>query len=173
VKAAGRGWPSFGSIGRTSRGRWLFACVAVATFGAVAAALVSQYAYGMQPCPWCVLERLLFVAIGVFALLGLVWRGALGTRVAAAFASVLALAGFAAAMWQHFVAAKSTSCNLTLADRIMTATQLDQLVPSVFESRVSCADAAVTLAGIPYDFLAGALFALVAIAMVRTLRLGA
>jgi disulfide bond formation protein DsbB len=173
VNATRRGGPSFGPIGRTAPTRWLFAFVAVASFGALAAALVSQYAYGMDPCPWCVLERLIFVAMGVFALLGLVWRRPAGGRVAATFASLLALAGFAAAMWQHLVAAKSASCNLTLADRIMTATQLDKLVPSVFEARASCADAAVNLAGIPYDFLAAAFFALCAIAMVRALRLAA
>ena len=32
------------------------------------------------------------------------------------------------------------------ADRIMSATQLDQLLPAVFEARASCADAAVNLA---------------------------
>ena len=46
------------------------------SFGAVGAALVSQHVFDMQPCPWCVLQRLIFVAIGAFAVLGLVWRGA-------------------------------------------------------------------------------------------------
>ena len=32
---------------------------------------------------------------------------------------VSAFAGIAAALYQHFVAAKSTSCNLTLADKIV------------------------------------------------------
>ena len=170
--AAAADRPSFGLKRRAAPTiRWLFAFVAVTPFGAIAAALVSQYAYGMQPCPWCVLERLIFVAIGVFALLGLVWRGTAGSRVAATCASVLALAGFTAAMWQHFVAARSESCAQTLADRIMTSSQLDQLVPSVFEARVSCADAAVNILGIPYPFLAAMLFALCAIAMVRALRL--
>ena len=151
----------------------LFAAIAVVAFAAVAAALVSQYASGMDPCPWCVLERLIFVVIGLFAVLGLIWRHAAGGRVAGTFALLLAVAGFAAAMWQHFVAAKSASCNLTLADRIMTATQLDRLLPSVFEARASCADAAVTLFGVPYDFLAAAAFALCAIAAIRALRLAA
>jgi disulfide bond formation protein DsbB len=151
----------------------LFVVVAVLAFGAVAAALVSQFAYGMDPCPWCVLERLIFVVMGLFALLGLVWRHAAGSRVAGTFALLLAVAGFAAAMWQHFVAAKSASCNLTLADRIMTATQLDRLLPSVFEARASCADAAVTLFGVPYDFLAAAVFAVCAVLAIRALRLAA
>ena len=172
MSAARRGSLSFRTAGGPAPA-WLFVFVAVLALGAVAAALVSQHYYGMDPCPWCVLERLIFVAIGVFALLGLAWRRAAGSRVAGTFVLLLALAGFAATMWQHFVAAKSASCNLTLADRIMTATQLDRLLPDVFEARASCADAAVTLAGIPYDFLAAAVFAVCAIAMLRALRVAA
>jgi disulfide bond formation protein DsbB len=103
----------------------------------------------MEPCPWCVLQRLIFVAIGAFAVLGLVWRGAAGGRVAGTFALLLAVAGIAAALWQHFVAAKSASCNLTLADRIVGATRLDRLLPDVFEARASCADAAVRCSAFP------------------------
>jgi len=54
----------------------LFAFVAVVCVAALAIALTSQHVYDMQPCPWCVLQRLIFCAIFVFALLGLVWRGA-------------------------------------------------------------------------------------------------
>jgi protein dithiol:quinone oxidoreductase len=150
-----------------------FAFVAVVAFGSVAAALVSQHVYDMQPCPWCVLQRLIFLAVGVFALLGLVWRGPAGSRVAATFALLLCAAGIAAAIWQHFVAAKSASCNLTLADRIVSATQLDRLLPDVFEARASCADAAVNLLGVPYAIWAALAFAVCAIALVRALRAGA
>ncbi|MEO5844676.1 MAG: disulfide bond formation protein B [Caldimonas sp.] len=150
-----------------------FAFVAALSFGVVIAALVSQHAYEMQPCPWCVLQRLIFVAIGVFALLGLVWRGAAGSRVAATFALLLAAAGIAAALWQHFVAAKSASCNLTVADRIMSATTLDRLLPDVFETRASCADAAVSLLGVPYAMWAALAFLVCAIALARILRASA
>ena len=150
-----------------------FAFVAVVAFGAVAAALVSQHAFGMDPCPWCVLQRLVFLALGAFALLGLVWRGDAGGRVAAAFGLLLAAEGLAAALWQHFVAARSASCKLTLADRIVGATQLDRLLPDVFEARASCADAAVDLLGVPYAFWAAGAFVVCAIALLRILRASA
>ena len=150
-----------------------FALVAIASFGAVIAALVSQHAFGMQPCPWCVLQRLIFAAIGAFALLGLVWRGAAGSRVAATFALLLAIAGVATAFWHHFVAAKSASCNLTLADRIVGATQLDRLLPDVFEARATCADAAVDLLGIPYAMWAAFVFVVCTVALLRILRASA
>jgi disulfide bond formation protein DsbB len=151
----------------------LFAFVAVVSLGALVAALVSQHLYDMQPCPWCVLQRLVFCTIAVFALLGLVWRGAAGGRVAGTFALLLAFAGIAAALWQQLVAAKSESCNLTLADRIVGATTLDRLLPDVFEARASCADAAVSLLGVPYAYWAAACFALCAIVLLRILRLSA
>jgi len=151
----------------------LFAFVAVVSLGALVAALVSQHVYDMQPCPWCVLQRLVFCTIAVFALLGLVWRGAAGGRVAGTFALLLAFAGIAAALWQQLVAAKSESCNLTLADRIVGATTLDRLLPDVFEARASCADAAVSLLGVPYAYWAAACFALCAIVLLRILRLSA
>ena len=149
----------------------LFGLVALAAFGGVAAALVSQHVYAMEPCPWCVLQRLVFVAIGAVALLGLLWPAPVVRRVAAAIALLLALSGLASALWQHFVAAASASCNLTLADRIVSGTGLDSLLPDVFATRASCADAAVDLLGIPYAFWAAALFVLCAIAMLRALGL--
>ncbi len=150
-----------------------FALVAVLSFGAIVLALVSQHAYDMQPCAWCVLQRLIFIAIGVFAVLGLVWRGTVGSRVAGTFALLLAAAGIAAALWHNFVAAKSASCNLTLADRVVSATRLDTLLPDVFETRASCADAAVNLLGVPYPMWSALAFALCAIALVRILRASA
>ena len=139
------------------------------SLAAVAAALVSQHQYDMQPCPWCVLQRLVFVAMAGVALLGLPRIRAL-RWLSAGLLLLLAGSGMAAALWQHFVAASSSSCNLTLADRIMGATGLDGRFPEVFAAYASCADAAVNLAGLPYEFYSLALFAAIAVAAVLVLR---
>ena len=139
------------------------AAIFLVSGGAVAAALVSQHLYGMDPCPWCVLQRAIFVAIAIAALLGLVWSRPAGRRTGGVLALLLALCGAAAALWQHFVAAASPSCNLTLADRIMNALRLPTLLPEVFEPRASCADAAVSLFGVSYDFWSLATFGLVVV----------
>jgi disulfide bond formation protein DsbB len=149
----------------------LFAVVGLASLGAVGAALVSQHVFGMQPCPWCVLQRVIFLAIAIACIAGLVWRSAAGRTVAASFAIVLAVSGVAAALWQHFQAAASASCNLTIADKIVSGwLGLDSLWPDVFSPRASCADAAVNLLGVPYEFWSLALFVLLALALVRALR---
>ena len=138
---------------------------------AVAAALVSQHVFDMQPCPWCVLQRVIFLAIALICGLGLVWRSATGRVVSVALALLLTSAGIAAALWQHFQAAASASCNLTLADKIVSGwLQLDSLLPDVFAARASCADAAVSLLGVPYDFWSLALFGLIELALIGVLR---
>jgi protein dithiol:quinone oxidoreductase len=142
----------------------LLGALALTCLAAVGAALVSQHFFDMQPCPWCVLQRLLFVLVAGVCVLGLLWRGRLGTQVVSALLLVLAAAGAGAALWQHFVAASTDSCKLTLAERIMAASGLDGLFPEVFQARASCADAAVKLLGLPYEYYSLVLFALVAAA---------
>lgn len=148
----------------------LLLTAAVVSLGAVGAALVSQHVFNLQPCPWCVLQRVVFVAIAIAALLGLLLRAPLARRVAAGAMLLLAAGGMAAALWQHFVAASSTSCNLTLADRIVGGLRLDSLWPEVFAAYASCADAAVKLVGVPYEFFSLALFAALAAVAVAVWR---
>lgn len=148
----------------------LLAGSALAAVAAVGAALVSQHLFGMEPCPYCVLQRVIFLAVAIGCVLGLLWPSALGRRSAAALALLLTLAGVATALWQHFVAAATASCNLTLADKIVGALHLDSLAPEIFSARASCADAAVDLLGVPYEFWSLALFAAIAVTMLRVLR---
>lgn len=125
----------------------------------------------MQPCPWCVLQRVIFLAIAGACVIGLVWRSAGGRTVSGSTGLLLAGCGIAAALWQHFQAAASASCNLTLADKIVSGwLGLDNLWPDVFSPRASCAEAAVNLLGVPYDFWSLAVFVVVALALLRVLR---
>lgn len=145
--------------------RW-FAAIALASLASVVAALVSQHVYGMEPCPWCVLQRLIFVVIAIVAAVGIFWRSPAGRWTIGLGTMALADAGIAAALWQHFVAAKSESCNLTLADRIVSGLKLDTLLPDVFSPRANCADAAVDLLGVPYEFWSLALYLMISLAAI-------
>ena len=151
----------------------LLAAVALACLGAVTAALVSQHAFDMQPCPWCVLQRLIYLVIALACGIGLMWRSTVGRRLSAALGLLFALCGGAAALWQHFQASASASCKLTWAERIVSGwLRLDSLLPDMFSPRASCADAAVNLLGVPYDFWSLALFAVIALALLGVLRRG-
>jgi disulfide bond formation protein DsbB len=144
--------------------------VMMLSLGAVALALWTQHALGMEPCPWCVLQRLIFVAIAAAALLGLAWRGTAGTLFSAALVLGLSASGVAAALWQHFVAAASDSCKLTLAEKIIAGLGLDGSLPEIFQPRASCAEAAVKLLGLPYEFWSLALFIVLGLVALRLLR---
>ena len=148
----------------------LLAAALVFSLAAIGAALVSQHGFDMQPCPWCVLQRVIFAAIALATLPGLLLRRRWSRTVSGAGVLVLAACGVAAALWQHVVAASSLSCNLTLADRIVGGLGLDSLAPQVFAAYASCADAAVKLAGISYEFYSLALYVLLAALAVQVLR---
>ena len=147
--------------------------IMVGALAAIAVALVSQYGFNMQPCPWCVLQRLLFLVIAVVGAIGLPLRMIRYRVVVGALVLVLALLGVACAAWQHFVAAKSNSCDLTLAYKIVGMDlHLDRLLPSVFEPRATCAEAAVNLLGVPYDFWSLGLFAVIGLLAIQYMRKG-
>jgi disulfide bond formation protein DsbB len=151
------------------RARLLLLGMLVAAWGSVGFALYTQHVWGMLPCPWCVLQRLVFVLVGAVSLLGLLLPGASARRVAGGLVLPLCLAGMGTALWQHFVAAASASCNLSMADRLMGFTGLDSRWPDVFAAYASCADAKVDLAGVPYEFWSLALFSALALAAWRVL----
>jgi disulfide bond formation protein DsbB len=148
--------------------RWLLA-MAVVCFAAVGAALVSQYALDMQPCPWCILQRLIFVVVGMLCVVAALLSAPVARKVITGAALVLAGSGAAAAVWQHVVAAKSASCKLTLADKVLTALQVESIAPWLFEVKATCADAAVSLLGLPYEYWSLVLFVLLALGAARVL----
>ena len=160
-----------GFLGTPTR---IFGLAALLSVAGVGAALVTQHVYGMEPCPWCVLQRLIFVLIALVALVGMAWSSKPGVFVSAVGIDLLATCGMAAAVWQHFVAAASQSCNLTLADKIINGLGLDGAMPEIFAPRASCADAAVNLFGVPYAFWSLMLFvaigALVILALLASSR---
>jgi disulfide bond formation protein DsbB len=142
-------------------GRRLLGAVIPLALLAVGVALVSQHRFDVRPCPWCVLQRVEFVAIALAAGLSMLWRSRPGLLTSAALVIALANLGVLSALWQHFVASASASCNLTLADRIVGALQLDSLLPDLFAATASCADAKVLLLGVPYEFWSLMIFVIV------------
>ncbi len=135
----------------------------------VALALLAQHKFGMEPCPWCILQRMIFIVLTVLCLVAAALPGALPRRALSALTLPLTLGGIAAALWQHFVAAKSASCALTFADKVITFVGADTRWPDIFEVRASCADAAASVLGVPFEFWSLALFAVVGMALLYSL----
>lgn len=138
----------------------------------VGIALVSQHVFDMQPCAWCVLQRLILLAIAAICGLATVgWRSAGILTLGAALAALLAICGIVAAWYQYTVAAQMFSCAQTFADKFIAGSGLDAALPWLFGIYATCMDARVNLLGIEYALWAMALFvlclALAAWAMLR------
>jgi disulfide bond formation protein DsbB len=146
--------------------RWLLSSAALSVT-AVAAALVSQHVFDMPPCPWCVLQRAIYLAIAAVCLIGAALAVPLARRTAGALTLLLAISGAASALYQHLVAARSASCNLTFADKVMSFLGLDSVLPWLFQVYASCADAAVSMLGVPYAYWSLALFAALGLGAAR------
>lgn len=152
------------SISHTGTAAWV---VAIA-WGGVAAALVSQHAFGLQPCPWCIAQRIAYLLVGLFAALSLPFRQvSLWARVPLSLAGVAAIAGLAGALYQQLVAAQTTSCAFTAVDRFLMATGLDEAMPAVFKATASCAEANSPMLGIPYALWSAGLALLLLALIVR------
>lgn len=133
-------------------------------FTAFGFALFSQHVLGMQPCAWCILQRMVCLGIGVVAGIGWLLRS---HRTAAVLAMlgvlVLSIGGAVAAWYQHTVASQLFTCDMTLADRIVSGSGLDATMPGIFGVYATCADSAVTLLGVRYELWTLALFSILAI----------
>ncbi|MEO9121595.1 MAG: disulfide bond formation protein B [Burkholderiaceae bacterium] len=144
--------------------------IALLCIGAVGIALISQYVFGLQPCAWCVLQRLIYLLIAVFCWLGLLLnRQAAVRKTCALIAVLLSLGGAAAAWYQYDVAAQLFSCKLTFADRFMVGAGLDAHVPWLFGILASCADAKARVLGLEYSLWSLALFFILGVLSVAVL----
>ena len=148
------------------------ASIAVASVAAVVFALIAQHGFGVKPCPWCVLQRGIFLIIAAVAGVGWLMKSSAGARKAALLLILLiAVGGIAAAVFQHEVAANLESCAMTFADRTITALNLEERLPYVFMVTASCAQAAAyRLLGLPYEVWSGLVFAAMALASLIALR---
>lgn len=129
-------------------------------FLALGVALISQYEFDIQPCAWCVLQRLIYLVIGVVALIGS-FAGPIGSelgRLVALLSALLSAAGIATAWYQYSVASRLMSCAQTFADRFMGALGLDAAAPWLFGIYATCAEARVKLLGVEYALWSLALF---------------
>jgi disulfide bond formation protein DsbB len=150
--------------------RRLLGAAAALAAAALALALLLQHGWDMRPCAWCVLQRLACLAFIAVAL-----AGALASRPGAWLAAgVLGLgvaaAGLAAALHQHFVAARSDACGVSLAEKLIMAGSLHEIAPGLFMPDASCQEANVPWLGLPFALWGAALFTLLGLAAVLALR---
>lgn len=142
--------------------RPLLAILFLLAAGGFLFALFSQHVLGMQPCAWCILQRMICLAVALVA--GIGWwaqrRHGRLAAIAAGLTGILAMGGMAAAWYQHTVAAQQFTCDLSLADRVVSGSGLDAALPALFGIYATCADSSVDLAGVRYELWTLTLFTL-------------
>lgn len=120
--------------------RWAYAAVAAACLGLVAFALYLQHVYDLEPCPLCILQRIAFMATGLFALLGIVFRSAALSRwlpVVVALPIVAGLITAARHVWLEHFPPKALGCGAGLEHMIQN-TPLAELLPAIFRGTGDC-----------------------------------
>ncbi len=138
--------------------------IAIVCLAAVGFALFSQYVLDMQPCAWCVFQRLIFLVIAGICLLANLFRSGFLQKFFAFTTFALSVGGILSAWYQYSVAANMFSCDMTFADQFMAKwTGLDGMVPWLFGIYSSCMDAKVDLLGIEYALWALGLFVVIAV----------
>jgi disulfide bond formation protein DsbB len=134
---------------------WLTSGLCVAGVGI---ALLSQHVFDMQPCAWCVFQRLIYLVLAVVAALAASTQSLIPRLVCAMLGLSLTIAGVLAAWFQAQVASQSFSCAQTLADLLMTQTGLETAMPALFGIYASCMDARVKVFGLEYAYWSLLLF---------------
>ncbi len=142
----------------------LLLAMAALCVAAVGIALVSQHVFDMQPCPWCILQRIIYLAIAALCLIGAAVSAVMVRQGIGVLTLLLSLSGGASALYQELVASRSASCNLTFADKVISALGLDGAFPPLLQVTANCADAAVSLLGVSYAYWSLALFIVMAAA---------
>lgn len=156
--------------------RRLSLAIVLLSWGSVGVALFTQHRLGMEPCPWCIAQRLLYLLCGAMALLA-AWpssRSYAGRLVASLFLALTALSALATvvtALYQHLVAAATGSCAITAVDRFLMYTGLSDWQPEIFEPRASCAEADQSLMNLPYSLWSAALAVLLLVLACLTIRM--
>ncbi|HQN14265.1 MAG TPA: disulfide bond formation protein B [Quisquiliibacterium sp.] len=144
--------------------RRLLALCAFASLGGVAVGLVLQHQFGMEPCAWCVVQRMFYVLVGGFSLAALALGGmpiaALGAMLLADLSATL---GLASALFHQFVAARPGGCGITIADKFLMATSLHEHLPWLMNPTAMCDEANQPLLGVPFAVWSIALFTLLLI----------
>lgn len=95
--------------------RWLYALGVLAVFGLIGGALYLQYGLREDPCPLCMIQRVIFIAIGILFFIAAIHNaGRIGRRVYSTLIALTALGGVAVAsrhIWiQHLPKDQVPAC---------------------------------------------------------------
>ncbi len=144
-----------------------FTAIFVVCIGLLGFALYLQHARGLDPCPWCVVQRIGFLLVALIALVGALHRpGAAGTFAYSFLGLVTALAGAAAGayhVWLQSDPERAAKCAGSAVERILDQLDLGRIVPPLLQYDGPCTLKAWRLLGLSVPEWSLAWFVLLAI----------
>lgn len=152
------------------RSRPALLAISLVSFALIGAALYLQHAKEMLPCPLCVIQRYLFLAVGIAALAGALTHK---IRAGAAVALLAALGGLGVVGKHLYVLANpGFSCGIDPMETTLNKIPTAELMPWMFRAEGLCESATDTLFGLSIPQWAAVWFVLLTLALVAVLVTG-
>jgi disulfide bond formation protein DsbB len=156
--------PDHESLIEMPRSRTILLAISLISFALIGAALYLQHAKEMLPCPLCVIQRYLFLAVGIAALGGVLSDK---LRAGAAVALLAALGGLGVVGKHLYVLANpGFSCGIDPMETTLNKIPTAEFMPWMFRAEGLCQDASDTLFGLSIPQWSGAWFVLLTLALV-------
>ena len=149
------------------RSRSALLAISLVSFALIGAALYLQHAKDMMPCPLCVIQRYLFLGVGIAAL-----AGALSGKLRAG-AGVALLAALGGLYWVgkhlYVLANPGFSCGIDPMETTLNKIPTAEFLPWMFRAEGLCQDARDTLFGLSIPQWSAVWFVLLALGLVWVL----
>jgi disulfide bond formation protein DsbB len=129
--------------------RALFIFMAAASLALVGGALFMQEAFGLAPCPLCILQRIAFLLLALLSMIGVVVANRPLARWFSVGSLLAAIAGAGVAAWHVRLQSQpeSLSCGPGLATMLENF-PLTHVLPKVFAGSGDCADPGAAVFGV-------------------------
>jgi disulfide bond formation protein DsbB len=139
-------------VSRCLSGRWGIALPGVLGAGLIAVGLLLQIIEGLVPCPMCIMQRLVWMAIMAVSIVGAAWHGPRRVGVFHALNSLLAVGGaYVAARqsWLQWYPPEAVSCGRDFYG-IVDTFPLRQALPMLLRGSGDCS-------AVDWTFLGGSI----------------
>jgi len=148
------------------KSRTLLLLIAAACGAVLAVAMYIQHVLDMLPCPLCVIQRYLFLAVALGCLIGAAGK----TRLGAGIGLLGALGGLGVAGKHIYILAHpGLSCGIDPLETSLNTVFTAKLLPFMFRADGLCEDATAPFFGLSIPQWSLLAFALFAVALIWTL----
>jgi disulfide bond formation protein DsbB len=124
------------------RAAQLFIAALVACIGILAYAVYLQYWKGLDPCPWCIVQRVGFLLVALVALVAALHRPwSVGIRVWSVLGALVALGGAGTAvyhLWLQSDPKRAAACAGSALERLLDASRIGDWVPPLLQYGGTC-----------------------------------